>query len=82
MTKRTMEEYVNIGHSLKSLQKDFFEIVIKISANRHKTKHGKLMDRMLHDLLELKSELEDEMLKDYPDASLKVFYGIEEGDSK
>jgi len=82
MTKRTMEDYTYIGHRLKNLSRDFVEIVDKISANKHKTKHRRLLDRVMHDLLELRSELEDEMMKDYPDASLSVFYGMEEGDSK
>ena len=75
MKSHTMDVYIEIGMDFKILNDFMTHLIVKVG-KYGKLKYGDKLSKELDKINQIRSDLEEEMFKEYPkDANTEVFYG-------
>jgi hypothetical protein len=74
MKKLTMEEWIDIGNRLSQLHEDMVNMTVMVS-KCGSVRYSNKLSRFINPLLRLRSDLEERMFEQYPNAKTTVFFG-------
>lgn len=75
MKSHTIDEYKEIGMDFKILNDFMTNLIVKVG-KYGKLKYGDKLSKELNKMNQIRSDLEEEMFKEYPkDANTEIFYG-------
>ena len=75
MKSHTMDEYKEIGMDFKIFNDFMTHLIVRVG-KYGKLKYGDKLSKELDKINKIRSDLEEEMFKEYPkDANTEVFYG-------